>query len=158
MDLGDIITSDDTRKEFQEIADTVKRILLSINQSNLVTIDQAAIPLVQILLQILFYLTVDQDLVIYLKSLQLVDLMTALLRTSNNDNEIHLQAYRILAVIMAEADIKQLQNSSRIAAIFITFINDVIDGGTRTEGRLHNSLRSLKGEPLFSLSISKIVR
>jgi hypothetical protein len=145
MDLGDAITSDDTRNECQQIADTIKRILLSINQSNPVTIDQAAIPLVRMLLQILFYFTVDSDLVIYLKSLQLVDLMTALLKTSNNDNEIHLHAYRILAVIMAEADIKQLQNSSRIATVFITFITDVIDGGIRTEGRLHNSLRSLKG-------------
>jgi hypothetical protein len=146
IDLGDIITSDDTRKEFQEIADTIKRILLSINQSNPVTIDQAAIPLVRTLLLILFYFTLDSDLVVYLKSLQLVHLMIDLIRISNNDDEIHLQAYRILAVIMAEADIKQLQNASRIATVFITFIHDVIDGGVSYEARLHNSLRSLKGE------------
>jgi hypothetical protein len=146
IDLGDIITSDDTRKEFQEIADTIKRILLSINQSNPVTIDQAAIPLVQTLLLILFYFTLDSDLVVYLKSLQLVHLMIDLIRISNNDDEIHLQAYRILAVIMAEADIKQLQNASRIATVFITFISDVIDGGVSYEARLHNSLRSLKGQ------------
>jgi len=145
MDLGDVITSDNTRNDFQQIADTIKRILLSINQSNPVTIDQAAIPLVQILLLILFYFTLDTDLVIYLKSLQLVNLMNELIRTSNNDDEIHLQAYRILAVIMAEADLKKLQNSSRIATVFITFIKDAIDGGVPYEARLQNSLRSLKG-------------
>jgi len=158
MDLGDVITSDSTRNDFQQIADTIKRSLLAINQSNPVTIDQAAIPLVQILLLILFYFTLDSDLVIYLKSLQLVDLMTALIKTSNNDNEIHLQAYRILAVIMAEADIKQLQNSNRIATVFITFIEDVIDGGIPSEGRLHNSLRSLKGGSESPFSIHKTVR
>ncbi|CAF2969193.1 unnamed protein product [Rotaria sp. Silwood2] len=144
MDLGDVITSDETRDTCRRIADTIKRILMFVNESNQVTIDPAGIPLVQQLLQILFYFTLDSELVIYLKSLQLVDLMNVLIRTSDNDDEIHLQAYRILAVIMGEEDIKQLQNSSRIATVFITFIKNVIDGGIRTEGRLHNSLRSLK--------------
>ncbi|CAF1361216.1 unnamed protein product [Rotaria sordida] len=144
MDLGDVITSDGTRDACRHISDTIKRILLSVNESNQVTIDPAGIPLVQQLLQILFYFTLDSELVIYLKSLQLVDLINVLIRKSNNDDEIHLHAYRILAVIMAEADIKQLQNSSRIATVFITFIKNVIDGGIHTEGRLHNSLRSLK--------------
>ncbi|CAF4689912.1 unnamed protein product, partial [Rotaria magnacalcarata] len=43
-----------------------------------------------------------------------------------------------------EADIKQLQNSARITTIFISFINDAINGGVTDEARLHNSLRSLK--------------
>jgi hypothetical protein len=145
IDLGDVITSDDTRNAFRQIADTIKRILLSIIKSNPITIDPDAIRLGQELLSILFYFTLDSELVIYLKSLQLVDLMTVLIRTSNNDDEIHLQAYRILAVIMAEEDIKQLQNSSRIATVFITFIKNTIDGGISYEARLHNSLRSLKG-------------
>jgi hypothetical protein len=46
---------------------------------------------------------------------------------------------------MAESDIKQLQNSSRIASVFIAFIGNTIDGGISYEARLHNSLRSLKG-------------
>jgi hypothetical protein len=145
LDLGDLITSEETRNQFRQIADTIKRILLSISKSNSVTIDEAAIPLVQELLALLFYLTLDSDLAVYLKSLQLVDLMTVLIQTSNNDDEIHLQAYRILAVIMAESDIKQLQNSSRIASVFIAFIGNTIDGGISYEARLHNSLRSLKG-------------
>lgn len=145
IDLGDIITSDDTRNEFQQIADTIRRILLAIIQSNSDTIDPNAIPLVQTLLIILFYFTLDSSVVVYLKSLQLVNIMTELIRTSNNDNEIHLQGYRILAVIMAEADLKQLQNSNRIATVFITFIRDTIDAGISYEARFHNSLRSLKG-------------
>jgi hypothetical protein len=115
------------------------------SQSNSVTVDQAAVPFIRALLLIIFYFTLDTDLAIYLKSLQLVDLMTALIQTSNDDDEIHLQAYRILAVIMAESDIKQLQNSSRIASVFIAFIGNTIDAGISYEARLHNSLRSLKG-------------
>ncbi|CAF3726640.1 unnamed protein product [Rotaria sp. Silwood1] len=144
LDLDDIITSDETRNACQQIADTIKHILLSIAKSNPVTIDPAAIPLVQDLLLILFYFTLDRELVIYLKSLELVNVMNVFLRTSNNDDEIHLQAYRILAVIMAEEDIKQLENSSRIACVFITFIKDTIDAGFSYQARLHNSLRSLK--------------
>jgi hypothetical protein len=153
IDLGDVITTDDTRYAFQQIADTLKRILLTITKSNPESIDPAAICSVQTFLLILFYFTLDSDLVIYLKGLQLVDLMNVLIRTSNNDNEIHLQAYRILAVVMAEDDLIKLQNSSRIATVFITIIQNVIEVDARTEARLFNSLRSLKGESscLFSL-------
>ncbi|CAF4663442.1 unnamed protein product [Rotaria sp. Silwood1] len=144
MDLDNLTTSNDTRHAFRQIINTIKRIIVNINKSNPIIIDPAAIPLVRGLLLILFYFTLDNELVIYLKSLQLVDLMNALILTSDNDDEIHLQAYRILAVIMTETDIKQLQNSNRITSVFINFIKDAIDGGVPYEARLHNSLRSLK--------------
>ena len=145
IDFGDLITDEAMYNAFRQIINTIKRILLIINESNPVTIDQNAIPFVQILLQILFYFTLDNNLIINLKSLDLVGLMNEFIRKSNNDDEIHLHAYRILAVIMAEEDIKQLQNSDRIATVFITIIKQVIDSGARGEDRLHNSLRSLKG-------------
>ncbi|CAM4981415.1 unnamed protein product [Rotaria socialis] len=144
IDLDDNISSSDSRNEFRQVANTIKYILLSINQSNPIAIDLAAIPLVQELLLILFYFTLDRELVNHLKSLQLVDIMHRLLRTLSKHDEINLQAHRILAIIMNEADIKQLQNSARITAIFISFINDAINGGIPYEARLHNSLRSLK--------------
>ena len=150
IDLNDVITSTDTRNEFQQIADTIKRILSSIVQSNPVTLDPAVVTLVQNLLQILFYFTLDSDIAVYLKRLQLVNIMTELIRTANDDDEILLQAYRILAVIMAEDDLKQLQNSHRIAAVFITFIRDTIDAGASYQARFHNSLRSLKGNLVSS--------
>ena len=147
IDCDDVVTSDDTRYDCLEIADTIKRILSSIVQANPVTIDFDAVPLVQNLLLILFYFTLDTDIAVYLKSLQLVNIMTELIRISNDDAEILLQAYRILAVIMAEDDLKQLHNSQRIADVFITFIRDTIDAGASYEARFHNSLRSLKGKP-----------
>jgi hypothetical protein len=150
IDLGDVITSDETRNLFQQIVDTIKRILLSINKSNPETIDPVAIPLVRVLLLFLFAFTLDTDLVIYLKSLRIVDLINDLLRTSNNDDEIHIHAYRILAVIMAEADIKQLQNSSRIATVFITFINNATNNGISNEALLHNSLMRCAVEDEFN--------
>ncbi|CAF1546833.1 unnamed protein product [Adineta ricciae] len=144
LDMGDGITSDESYKEFQQIADTIKHILVSVNESNPISIDENAMPFVHMLLQILFYFSVDNDLAVYLKSLELVNLMNDLLRTSNNDNEVSLHAYRILAVILAEEDLKQLQNSDRIATVFIDFIKDTINGGISHESRLHNILRSLK--------------
>jgi hypothetical protein len=149
IDLGDVITNEDTREGFRRIADTTKRVLSTTSQANPVRIDQAALPFIRELLLILFYFTVDNDLAVYLKNIHLVDLMNELLRTSNNDDEIHLQAYRILAVIMAEDDIKKLQNSSRIATVFITFIETSMAGGLSSEGRLFNTLRSLKGISLL---------
>jgi hypothetical protein len=145
IDLGNVITSDETRRKFHQVADTINDIFSSIIQSNSDTIDSNALPFVQVLLLILFYFTWDDELVSHLKNLQLVNLMIELIRTSNNDHEIHLQAYRILAMIMTEVDLKQLQNLDRITAVFIKFIQDVIDGGVPYEARLHNSLRSLKG-------------
>ena len=146
IDLNEFITSDDTRNEFQQIADTIKRILSSVVQSNPITLDSAAVPLVQNILLILFYFTLDSDMAIYLKNLNLLNIMTELIRTSNDDDEILLQAYRILAVIMAEDDLKQLQKSDRIAAVFITFIRNTIDAGADHQARFHNTLRSLRGD------------
>jgi hypothetical protein len=149
IDLGDVVMSNETRQEFYQVADTIKDILSSIIQSDPDSVNRIAVPLVHTLLLILFYFTWDNDLVNHLKSLQLVNLMTELIRMSNNDNEIHLKAYRIMAIVMTEADLKQLQNSDRITAAFINFINDVIDGGIPYEARLHNCLRSIRGEFLL---------
>lgn len=145
LDLEDAITSDQTREDFQHIADVVKQCLLTIEQSNL-AMDAPTILFVQHLLQILFYFSVDNGLALHLKSLNLVEMINTLLETSNHDNEIQLHAYRILAVLMSEADIKKLQNAPKIAEVFITYIAETMDGGTRTEGRFHNNLRSLTGE------------
>lgn len=145
IDLDEFIISNSSRRAFRKIADTIKSILSSICESNPIIIDSAVVLLVQELLLILFYFTFDNELVIYLKSLRLVDILNVILQISSNDDDIHLRAYRILAVIMTEEEIEQLQNLTKIAAIFITFIRDAIDGGVLYEPRLHNSLRSLKG-------------
>lgn len=148
IDLGDVIQSEDVRTGFQQIAETAKRLLSSISQSNPTVIDQAAFPLVRQLLLILFYFTLDTELALYLKNMQLVELMSVLVRSSNNDDEIQLQVYRILAVIMAEEDIKKLENSNRIATVFIGIISQSMNEGVPSEGRLFNTLRSLKGSIL----------
>lgn len=148
IDRGDIIASDDTRRDCQQIILTVKDALTKISELNPVDIEEAAIPFVQDLLQLIFYFTVDHDLAIYLKTLDLVNLMDKFLQTSKNHTEIHFNIYRILAVIMTEADIKQLKNSNRIASVFITSIEKAIQGGESTVERLHNTIRSFKGNNL----------
>lgn len=149
IDRGDVITSEHTRQAFYQVTHTIKHMLSCIVGSMPDVIKQSAGPTVQILLLILFYFTWDEDLVIYLKNLQLVELLTELIRTSNGDNEIQLQAYRILAVLMTEADLKEQGNIHTMVAVFITFIKEGIDGSIPYEARLHNSLRSLKGQPFF---------
>lgn len=146
IDIGDKISTEETRIGFRRIVDTVVGILRNIAHFNPVTIDPNAMPLVRECLQIVFYSTLDDELAIYLKSLNLVQLMNDLIRISNNDDEIHLHAYRILGVIMAEDDLKKLQNAHRIASVFLTFIDTSLPKGEVAEGRLHNILRSLKGQ------------
>lgn len=145
IDLGDHITSEHTRQQFHQIANTIQSILVSIKDDNANKIDPAAIPLVQTCLLIFFYFTWDHELVMCLKSLQLVQLINDIIQIADNDEEIYLQAYRILAAIMTDKDIQQIKNSSIIVMVFSNFIKDAIDGGIPYEARLHNSLRSLKG-------------
>jgi len=145
IDRGDIIASDASRHDCEQIILTVKDALTKISELNPINIDEAAISFVEELLQLIFYFTVDTDLAIYLKNLDLVNLMDKLLQTSKDHTEIHFNIYRILAVIMTEADIKQLKNSHRIASVFITGIDNAIKGGEPTIERLHNSIRSFKG-------------
>lgn len=144
MDCGDVIISEETRTEFKQIAQTIRDILLSIIESNPEIMNESVIPIVQTLLSILFYLTWDDQLVTYLKSLKLVEMMNKLLKISNNDDEIHLQVYRILAAIMTETDVKEMENANRFAHIFIRFLENIIDAGPSFEARFHNCLRSLK--------------
>lgn len=147
IDLGDVVTSEHTRQAFYQVTDTIKHILSCIVGSTPDVINLSAVPTVQILLLILFYFTWDEDLVIYLKNLQLVQLLTELIRTSNGNNEIQLQGYRILAILMTEADLEEQRNAHIIVAVFLTFIKEGIDGSIPYEARLQNSLRSLKGQP-----------
>lgn len=149
LDHGDVITTKDIREKFEQIAKTCKNCLVEVKKANPTTFNETTLLCVRELLQILFYFTLDSDLVIYLKSLELIDLINTMMQLSNNHKEILLHTYRILAVLMSDADIKQLQNAERIASVFIEFIESTIDGGDSTKDRLHNNLRSLNGK--FSL-------
>lgn len=146
IDLGDNIVSEETRQGFREFAVAMKEILTTMCRSNPEKIDDSGLPLLRQVLLMLFYLTLDTDLAVHLKSLQLVDLLNASMKISNNDAEVQLQAYRILAVVMSEADLKALQNVSGIASVFLNFIRSSIRDGTISIGRLQNTLRGLKGE------------
>ena len=144
LDRGDVITDKNILRTCRKIVDTATDILSCVIQEN--TMDPTAHILVQELLLILFYFTLDTDLALYLKHRQLIPLMKLLIQTSGDDNEIHLNAYRILAVVMAESDIKELEDSPRIVSVFLACIKVSIDGGFRTEDRLHNALRSLRSK------------
>ena len=117
IDRGDVITDKNIRRTCRKIVDTATDILSCVIQEN--TMDPTAHILVQELLLILFYFTLDADLALYLKHRQLIPLMKLLIQTSGNDNEIHLNAYLILAVVMAESDIKKLADSPKIVSVFL---------------------------------------
>lgn len=149
IDMGDTINDEEIRNGFQRTINTIVGILRTVAQFNPVTIDPAALPLVREMLLFLFYFTLDTQLAVYLKSLHVVNLINDIIQTSNEDNEVHLHAYRILAVIMAEEDIKKLQNSHRIASVFLTYMDQCFNDIDTSEARLHNILRSLKGNLVF---------
>ena len=154
IDRGDVITGKNIRRTCRKIVDTATDILSCVIQEN--TMDPTAHILVQELLLILFYFTLDADLALYLKHRQLIPLMKLLIQTSGNINEIDLNAYRILAVVMTESDIKDLEDSPRIVSVFLDCIKLSIDGGPSTEDRLHNALRSLRGKSYGAYEVAPI--
>lgn len=89
----------------------------------------------------LYLLTLDQNILSYIKA---QDFSMTLIELANANNEyIQFNAYRILASILTEQDIKTLANPSKIASVFLTFLNSVIDDSSKIL-RLRNILRSLK--------------
>ncbi|CAF1441837.1 unnamed protein product, partial [Rotaria sordida] len=116
-------------------------VILSTLSNNINTIDESTVDLIGICMFHLYALTLEQSLHDYIKSQQLSSILLRLINIDNEETQFN--AYRILASIMTEQDIKMLANPSKIANVFITFLIDVIDN-TRKIRRLRNLLHCLK--------------
>ncbi|CAF2728164.1 unnamed protein product [Rotaria sp. Silwood2] len=116
-------------------------LILSTLSNNINTMDESTIDLIGICMFHLYALTLEQSLLDYIKSQQLSSILLRLIDIDNE--EAQFNAYRILASIMTEQDIKMLANPSKIANVFIKFLTDVIDNARKIR-RLRNLLRCLK--------------
>jgi hypothetical protein len=71
--------------------------------------------------------------------------------TQANFNKTQFHAYRLLAAVLTDDDIKQLANPTQITTVFITYLEKSM-AGTATKRRLENLLLSLKSKSKSSCS------
>ncbi|CAF1545869.1 unnamed protein product [Didymodactylos carnosus] len=95
----------------------------------------------------------DLELTAYIKTNY--NTQTFMTLTDAKYKPIRTYAYTILAFVMSEDDIKQLDDPGKITAVFIDFIKQAIDSQFQLSpgGKLKNLLESLRGN-IFLLSAS----
>ena len=83
----------------------------------------------------------------FVSQMRIYDLSSLLLKTIETigDEALQFQAYRILAVLLTEKDIKTLASSAKIAKIFLKPINDIINN-VHCREPLSNILIALKSK------------
>ncbi|CAF1504734.1 unnamed protein product [Didymodactylos carnosus] len=91
----------------------------------------------------LYFLTFEVNLLSTLKNKTNV-IQTFLKLTDTKTDEVQFNAYRMLAVLMNEDDIKNLANPNKITSVFIKSLKQVIDPQPGQRRRLQNSLVCLK--------------
>jgi hypothetical protein len=123
-----------------KIIDSYVSILSSLSNA---TTDESNADLGSIVVLQLYLLTLDQNLLSYIKSLQLHPILLKLINVANE--RVQFNAYRILASILTEQDTKVLGNPSIIANVFLTFLTNVIDDPKKIL-RLRSLLRGLKSK------------
>jgi hypothetical protein len=148
--LGNIILDFDMQQEMIcskevyddccKIIDSFVSILSSLSNS---TTDESNTDLTGIVMLQLYLLTLDQNLLSYIKNQQLAPILLKLVNVVNE--YVQFNAYRILASILTEQDIKVLANPSTIANVFLTFLTNVIDDSSKIL-RLRSLLRGLKSK------------
>ena len=134
----DVVYSQEVYSDCCKIVDCFVSILSSATSAETQKIDSDLVGM--IVLQ-LYLLTLDQTLLNYIKNQQLAPVLLKLVNVVNEWAQFH--AYRILAWILTEQDIRVLANSSVIAHVFLTFLENVIDDSSKFL-RLRSLLRSLK--------------
>ncbi|CAF1392422.1 unnamed protein product [Rotaria sp. Silwood1] len=86
-------------------------------------------------------MTLSKQLEKYIQNKHIISLI---LKLTNFDNdEIQLNAFKILSSITTEQETKNIDYSNNIADLFIKFLNKVIDDSNQTL-RFYNLLRCLK--------------
>ncbi|CAF3230463.1 unnamed protein product [Rotaria sp. Silwood2] len=133
------VFSQSIREGYCTMIDQISSILNTIMKSE--TIDEITKDLIRVLAQNLYSLTMTNDLRTYIKNKNIVQLLLKLANIEDETIQFHI--YRILASIMTEEDMKTLQNSTKIANVFLRFLTNLIDDSSRIP-RFHNLLRSLK--------------
>lgn len=136
-----IAIADDIHYDFQiRIIDTSIKILLKKTPHAKINID---------CLQNIYIATFHDRLIDYLKSLNLVETIFRLIQLYKEEAEMQFNAYRILAAIMTEEDIKRLEDPGVIADVFLKQLRTVKDS-QGWEVRIRNILNTLKSRNSFN--------
>jgi hypothetical protein len=132
-----------TYDDYCQLIDSFVNIVYSILQTDN-TVNQKLIQsLLATLTPNLYTMTLSYQLRKYLKTKHIISLVLKLVEIEND--EIQLNAFRILSVILTEQDTKVLSNSMNIANLFLKFLNKIIDDSNQIL-RFSNILRCLQSK------------
>jgi hypothetical protein len=124
-----------------QLIDSFINILYSIVQSDNIVNNKLTQSLIGTLTPNLYTMTLSNQLEKYIQSKHITSLI---LKLTNFDNdEIQLNAFKILSSITIEQDTKNLLYSNNIVNIFMKFLNKIIDDSNQTL-RFYNLLGCLK--------------
>ncbi|CAF1620634.1 unnamed protein product [Didymodactylos carnosus] len=95
----------------------------------------------------LYSLTFDPSLLTYIKQKSFISTLLKLIEVNNH--RIQVNAYRTIATLMSEDDVKRLENPGKITQVFINYIELFIDNMYK-KTVLENTLLGLKSKLLKS--------
>ena len=131
-----------------QLIDSFVNILHSVTQIENPVNHKLAQSLMGTLTPNLYTMILSTQLENYIKSKHITSLILTLADIEND--EIQLNAFRILSSIITEQDTKNVSNSINIANLFIKFLNKVIDDSNQML-RFYNLLRCLKSMFIYNL-------
>ncbi|CAF1151397.1 unnamed protein product [Rotaria sp. Silwood1] len=136
-----IILDNDILDYYCQIIDSFINILYSIIQSDNKINNKLSHSLIGTIIPNLYTMTLSKQLEKYIQNKHIISLILKL--TNFENDEIQLNAFKILSSITTEQETKNIDTSDNIADLFIKFLNKVIDDSNQTL-RFYNLLRCLK--------------
>ncbi|CAF3298182.1 unnamed protein product [Rotaria socialis] len=136
-----ILLDKDILDDYYQIIDSFVNILYSIIQSENKTNNKLSQSLIGTIIPNIYTMTLSKQLEKYIQNKHIISLILKL--TDFENDEIQLNAFKILSSITTEQETKNIVYSNTIASLFIKFLNKVIDDSNQTL-RFYNLLRSLK--------------
>ncbi|UJR07687.1 hypothetical protein I4U23_011972 [Adineta vaga] len=131
----------DTFEDYCQLIESFFNILQSILQTDNLINNKLALSLMGTITPNLYTMTLSNQLAKYIKSKHMTSLILKLADIEND--EIQLNAFRILSIIVTDQDVKNTSNSMTIANLFIKFLTKVIDDQNQML-KFYNLLRCLK--------------
>ncbi|CAF1660635.1 unnamed protein product [Adineta ricciae] len=131
----------DTFDQYCRLIDSFLNILQSIIQTENLINNKIALSLMGTLTPNLYTMTLSGQLEKYIKNKHMTSLVLKLADIEND--EIQLNAFRILSIIITEQDANNTSNAMNIADLFMKFLSKVIDDQNQML-KFYNLLRCLK--------------
>ncbi|CAF5225579.1 unnamed protein product, partial [Rotaria magnacalcarata] len=136
-----IILDKDILDDYYQIIDSFVNILYSIIQSENKTNNKLSQSLIGTIIPSIYTMKLSRQLEKYIQNKHIIALILKL--TDFENDEIQLNAFKILSSITTEQEAKNIVYSNTIASLFIKFLNKVTEDSNQTL-RFYNLLRSLK--------------